>query len=81
MAAMKYSVDDKVTLQGKVVEAIQSEDGTFYKVKIVANNKATTIYLEEDEIVGPVSNQTNNDPEPEPDPSGEPTSDPDPNNP
>jgi hypothetical protein len=46
----KYDVDDKVTIEGKVTVVTSDETGTVYQVKVVANDKATTLYLKEDEI-------------------------------
>lgn len=50
--AAKYDVDDKVNIQGKVVEVVSNENGTTYQVKVKANNKSTTLYFEEDELNG-----------------------------
>ncbi len=50
--AAKYDVDDKVTIQGKVIEVVINEDAITYQVKIKSNNKSTTMYFEEDELSG-----------------------------
>ena len=46
----KYEVDQTVKVLGKVVSATTDETGTVYQVKVIANDKATTLYLKEDEI-------------------------------
>lgn len=46
----KYDVDEVVLLNGKILSSTTDETGTIYQVKIIANDKATTLYLKEDEI-------------------------------
>ena len=48
--AAKYDVDAKVTIEGKVMTVTSDETGTIYQVKIIANDKATTLYFKEDEL-------------------------------
>lgn len=46
----KYDVDEVVKLSAKVISSTTDETGTIYQVKVIANDKATTLYLKEDEI-------------------------------
>lgn len=48
--AAKYDVDTDVVIKGKVVTVTSDETGTVYQVKVIANDKATTLYFKEDEI-------------------------------
>lgn len=48
--AAKYDVDSKVNIEGKVVSVTSDETGTIYQVKVIANDKATTLFFKEDEI-------------------------------
>lgn len=48
--AAKYDVDSKVSIEGKVVSVTSDETGTIYQVKVIANDKATTLFFKEDEI-------------------------------
>lgn len=48
--AAKYDVDDKVNIEGKVVTVTSDETGTVYQVKVIAQDKAVTLYFKEDEI-------------------------------
>lgn len=50
--AAKYEIDEKVTIEGRIVSATSDETGTVYQVKVIANDKATTLYMKEDEIEG-----------------------------
>jgi len=51
----KYDIDEIVTIKGKVSVVTSDETGTIYQVKVIANDKATTLFFKEDEIeeVGP----------------------------
>lgn len=53
--AAKYNVDDKVNIEGRVSVVTSDETGTIYQVKVIANDKATTLFFKEDELqeVGP----------------------------
>lgn len=46
----KYDVEDKVLIEGKVTVVTSDETGTVYQVKVIANDKATTLFFKEDEI-------------------------------
>lgn len=46
----KYDVDDKVSIEGKVSVVTSDETGTIYQVKVIANDKATTLFFKEDEL-------------------------------
>ena len=46
----KYEVDERVMVEGRIVSATSDETGTTYQVKVIANDKATTLFLKEDEI-------------------------------
>lgn len=46
----KYDVDETVTISGRIVSSTSDETGTVYQVKVIANDKATTLYFKEDEI-------------------------------
>ena len=74
----KYNVYDQVLIPARIVEQTSTEDGDFYKVRIVANNKAQIIFMEEDEISGGVTPTPTPDPEPTPEPEPEPTPEPEP---
>lgn len=50
----KYDVDSTVNVSGKVVSSTTDETGTTYQVKIIANDKATTMYFKEDELEDPI---------------------------
>ena len=54
-AGAKYDIDEIVTIKGKVSVVTSDETGTIYQVKVIANDKATTLFFKEDEIeeVGP----------------------------
>ena len=51
--AAKFNVDDKVIIEGKVSVVTSDETGTIYQVKVIANDKATTLFFKEDEISEP----------------------------
>lgn len=53
----KYDIDDKVTINGKIIEAVTNDTGTTYQVKITANNKSTIMWFEEDELNAEVAQQ------------------------
>ena len=46
----KYEVDQTVNVSAKIVSSTTDETGTVYQVKMIANDKATTLYFKEDEI-------------------------------
>jgi hypothetical protein len=46
----KFEVDETVNISAKVVSSTTDETGTVYQVKMIANDKATTLYFKEDEI-------------------------------
>lgn len=46
----KYDVDETVSISGKIQMVTTDETGTTYQVRIVANDKATTLFFKEDEI-------------------------------
>ena len=46
----KYDVDEVVKITGKVTVVTSDETGTVYQVKIIANDKPTTLFFKEDEI-------------------------------
>lgn len=46
----KYDVDQVVNVSGKVISATTDETGTIYQVKVIAQDKATTLFFKEDEI-------------------------------
>ena len=46
----KYEVDQTVSISGRVISSTTDETGTVYQVKVIANDKATTLYFKEDEI-------------------------------
>lgn len=46
----KYDVDSLVKINGKVSVVTSDETGTIYQVKIIANDKATTLFFKEDEL-------------------------------
>ena len=46
----KYDVDSQVSINGKVSVVTSDETGTIYQVRIIANDKATTLYFKEDEL-------------------------------
>lgn len=48
----KYDIDEVVAISGKIMSATTDETGTVYQVKVIANDKATTLYFKEDEIEG-----------------------------
>lgn len=48
----KYDTDEKVTIEGRVLSSTTDETGTIYQIKVIANDKATTLFLKEDEIAG-----------------------------
>ena len=48
--AAKYDIEDKVNITGTIVSATTDDTGTVYQVKVVANDKSTTMYFKEDEL-------------------------------
>lgn len=50
----KYDTDEKVNIEGRIISSTTDETGTIYQVKVIANDKATTLYLKEDEISGEI---------------------------
>ena len=46
----KYEVDQNVSISGRVISSTTDETGTVYQVKVITNDKATTLYFKEDEI-------------------------------
>lgn len=50
--AAKYEVDEKVMIEGRVLSVTSDETGTIYQIKVIANDKAATLYMKEDEIDG-----------------------------
>lgn len=46
----KYDIDETVSITGKVQMVTTDETGTTYQVKVIANDKATTLFFKEDEI-------------------------------
>ena len=46
----KYDVDVQVSILGKVSVVTSDETGTIYQVKIIANDKPTTLFFKEDEL-------------------------------
>jgi hypothetical protein len=46
----KFDVDETVTIAGKIQMVTTDETGTTYQVRVVANDKATTLFFKEDEL-------------------------------
>lgn len=46
----KYDTNENVAIIGRVVSSTTDETGTIYQVKIIANDKATTLFFKEDEL-------------------------------
>lgn len=61
-----YNIYDTVSIPGRITEVSVTEDGTFYKVKFVANNKSQILLFEEDEITCGTSPTQEQEPETEP---------------
>lgn len=47
----QFSVDSKVYVPATVVSLTESNEGTFYEIKLRAINKTTTLNVEESDIV------------------------------
>lgn len=62
---LKYSVGDKVYLEGKVLEAHSVESGIFYKIKVATNTNSITVNVDEEQIVEKVETQPVETPEEE----------------
>ena len=49
----KSDIDDTLVVPVKVTQVTTDETGTVYQVKVIANDKATTMYFKEDELEEP----------------------------
>lgn len=54
----KFTIGEKVTIPGTVVSLHESEDGTFYNVKVRAINSIKTLDFEEDDLVSSTTNNS-----------------------
>ena len=48
--AAKYEIDEKVTIEARIVSSTSDETGTVYQVKMVSQGKTVTQFFKEDEI-------------------------------
>lgn len=48
--AAKYEIDEKVSIEARVVSSTSDETGTIYQLKMLSQGKTITQFFREDEI-------------------------------